>query len=132
MIKFNMVRSKNKTAYSQVQKLQKTLAKQITEGINSSPYKEMHTLEMKIYDRPVSRFLFKFFEVGEESIPLKVKAVFTRAGYEKGKLGAKKYDFTDNFSLSQLNELREGKDLVHKKGSFLNRLVNTINKAVEE
>lgn len=132
MIKFNMVRNKNKIACSHVLKMQKTLAKQISEGINSSPYKEMHMLEMKIYDRPVSRFLFKFFEVSEDSIPLKVKAVFTRADYQKGKLSAKKYNFTDNFSLSQLNELKNGKDLVHKKGTFLNRLVNTINRAVEE
>ena len=51
---------------------------------------------------------------------------------ENGKLLAQKYNFQDTFSAEQLTDLKEGKNLLNKKNSFVSKLVKKINKAIEK
>lgn len=132
MIKFNMIRNKTNTLPLFLSKTEKMLAAQITEGITSSPVREIQLLQLKIIDKPFPKFIFKFFNMPENLVYSKLKAVFTRYYFDGDKLNAKNYNFVDTFSLEQMTALKAGKNLVNEKGSFLNKLVNNINKAISE
>lgn len=132
MIKLNIIRSKNSILPVFYTKAQKALAKQISEGIKSSPFDETQLLQVKIYDRPISRLFCKFFEMPESFVSPKVKAVFTRARFDGEKLGAQKYTFTDTFNPKQIDELKAGKNLAEEKGSFVHKLLENINKSITE
>lgn len=132
MIKLNIIRSKNSVLPVFYTKAQKVLAKQISEGINSSPFDETQLLQVKINDRPVSRFFCKLFDMPESFVSPNVKAVFTRARFDGEKLGAKKYTFTDTFNMKQIDELKAGKNLAKEKGSFLHKLLENINNSITE
>lgn len=132
MIKLNIIRSKNTILPLFLSKTEKALATQILSGIKSSPVTETQLLQVKIYDKPISRFLSKFLEMPQNLVHSKMKAVFTRAGYDGEKLGAKEYHFTDVFSATQIDELKAGKNLANEKDSFINKLIDNINKSITE
>ena len=108
------------------------MQKQILEGIKSSPIAETQYLSIKINDHPFDRFLTNMMDIGEEVVKANMKVEFTRAYMEDGKLVAKKYNYTDSFSADQLTEVKNGKNIVSKRDSFLNKLVKKLNKAIEE
>ena len=132
MIKLNLMRNRAGVVSYAISKTKQNMQKQILEGIKSSPYAETQYLSVRINDHPVDRFITEMLDIGEEVVNAEMKAEFTRAYMEDGKLLAKKYNFTDKFSANQLTEIKKGKNLVARRGSFLNKLVKSINKAIEE
>ena len=132
MIKLNLMRNRAGVTSYALSKTKQNMQKQILEGIKSSPIAETQYLSIKINDHPVDRFITEMFDIGEEVVKADMKAEFIRAYMEDGKLMAKKYNYTDSFSADQLTEVKNGKNIVDKRGSFLNKLVQKINKAIEE
>ncbi len=132
MIKLDLTRQKANVTANAITKTQKALKKQIIQGIKSSPFNETQNISIKINDHPVDRFFTRFFDIGEEIVHADLKAEFTRAYMENGKLLAQKYNFQDTFSAEQLTDLKEGKNLLNKKNSFVSKLVKKINKAIEK
>ena len=132
MIRFDITRQKALVQSTAVSKTQKAIKQQITQGIKSSPFRETQILDIKINDHPVERFLTKLFDIDEEVVNADLKAELTRAYMNKGQLFAEKYQFRDTFPANQLTELKEGKNLLNKKDSFISRLVEEINKVIGE
>lgn len=132
MIKLDIMRNRAGIVSYALSKTKQNMQKQILEGIKSSPVTETQVLSLRINDHPVERFLFKTLDIGEDMVKTDLKAEFTRAHFENGKLSAQKYNFTDTFTAQELTDLKEGKDLLCNKKSFIYKLVQNINKAIEE
>ena len=132
MIRLDITRQKAMVQSNALSKTQKAIKQQIISTIKSSPLNEVQTLEITIKDHPVERFLSKLFEMPEDIIQAGLKARFTRAYMENGKLMAKRTQFSDTFTADQLPDLKNGKNLSNKKDSFIYRLVERINEAIEE
>lgn len=132
MIRLNMIRNKNNIITTGTKKIHEELVKQIDTGIKSSPIKEKHSISLEIADKPLARAFAKILELGEDIIKVKVKTVFVRSHFENGKNIERKFIFEDKFSGDQITLLKKGRNIVNKKGSFLNNLVENINKAISD
>ncbi len=132
MIRLNMIRNKNNIITTGTKKIHEELVKQIDTGIKSSPIKEKHSISLEIADKPLARAFAKILELGEDIIKVKIKTVFVRSHLENGKNIERKFIFEDKFSGDQITLLKKGRNIVNKKGSFLNNLVENINKAISD
>ncbi len=132
MIKFNITRQKSLVQSTAVSRTQRAIKNQLTKSIKSSPFNENQHLSIEINDHPFERYFMRFFDIDEEVVKANLNAKFTRAYIENGKLTAKKYQFTDTFTANQLTELKEGTHRSFEKNSFIYRLAEKINKAIEE
>lgn len=131
MIKLDIVRYQNKIMPKLLTKTESNLQKQILGGLNSLPARETQLISVKIFDRPIARFLANLLEIGEEIVPIKMKTTFMRVQTDN-EFGAIRKDFKDVVSLQEVKDLKKGKNLVLKEGSFLNKLVKNINDAITE
>lgn len=132
MIKLDLMRNRAGVTSYALSKTKQNMQKQILQGIKSSPIAETQYLSIRIKDHPFDRFLTNMLDIGEEVVKATMKAEFTRAYMEDGKLTAKKYVFNDTFSAKQLTNVKEGKNLLARRGTFISKLVKNINKAIEE
>lgn len=132
MIRLNMIRNKNNIITTGTKKIHEELVKQIDTGIKSSPIKEKHSISLEIADKPLARAFAKILELGEDIIKVKIKTVFVRSHFENDKNIERKFIFEDKFSGDQITLLKKGRNIVNKKGSFLNNLVENINKAISD
>ena len=132
MIRFDMIRDKNSIIMAGSKKLRSEFTKQIDKSIKSCPLKETHKISIQISDKPILRRLAEIFEIGEDVVNLKSKTIFVRSHIEKGKKIENTYVFEDKFDAHQITRLRNGENIVDKKGSFLHNIVENINKAISE
>ncbi len=132
MIRFDMIRDKNSIIMAGSKKLRSEFTKQIDKGIKSCPLKETHKISIQISDKPILRRLADIFEIGEDVVNLQSKTIFVRSHIEKGKKIENTYVFEDKFDGHQITQLRNGENIVDKKGSFLHNIVENINKAISE
>ena len=132
MIRIDLIRQKAAIHTNALTKTQKAMKQQIIHGIKSSPFAEEQSISIKIDDHPLQRFFMNFFDIDEELVKADLTVDFTRAYMENGKLAAKKYQFQDTFGANQLTELKEGKNLLTNKDSFISKLVKKINKAIKD
>lgn len=132
MIRFDMIRDKNSIIMAGSKKLRSEFTKQIDKGIKSCPLKETHKISIQISDKPILRRLAEIFEIGEDLVNVKSKTIFVRSHTENGKKIENTYVFEDKFDAHQITQLRNGENIVDKKGSFLHNIVENINKAISE
>ncbi len=132
MIKLDLTRQKAMVQSTAMSKTQKAIKNHLLNRIKSSPYNETQHLSITIKDHPFERFFTRFFDITEEVVNADLKADFTRAYMENGQLKAKKYQFSDTFKANQLTELKEGNHHSFDKNSFIYKLAEKINKAIEE
>lgn len=133
MIRFQLLRHRNEVLPLHIMKTEKNLRHNIIAGLTSQPNREIQSLDIKIYDSPIKRFFLNLLGKKHNHIPVKMKADFTRTFVEEDTkiLSTQRFHYTDKFSYEQLKELKNGKELVNHGGTFINTLVNNINKAIE-
>ena len=132
MIRLDITRQKALVKSTALSKTAKAIKNQIESKIKSSPFNETQHLSITIQDHPIERFFTRFFDIPEEIINADIKTNFTRAYMENGQLKAKKYEFSDTFTGNQLTELQEHTHNSNDKNSFIYKLAEKINKAIEE
>ena len=132
MIRLDLIRQKAAIHTNALTKTQKAMKQQIIHGIKSSPFAEEQSISIKIDDHPLQRFFMNFFDIDEELVKADLTVDFTRAYMENGQLKAKKYEFSDTFTGNQLTELQEHTHNSNDKNSFIYKLAEKINKAIEE
>lgn len=113
-------------------KSHKALAQEILSGINSSPIKETHLLSVEIKERQLKRFFMRLLGKNDKDLPLKINAKYVRVQEDVKGVSAKHYVYSDTFASAELDELKNGKDLLKKENSFISNLTKWINKNIGE
>lgn len=139
MIKFNIVRTyKSHKPINNVygsldknkQKVAKQVFRQVNEGLSFFPIDEYQIIMVKLKDKPIKRFFAKLLNSKDANMPVDAKVVFQRVFKENDLINSKRISYQDTLSYNELQALKKGENLVNKKGSFLNNLVNKINNSV--
>lgn len=112
---------------------QRALTKQINQGLKlgAEHADEYHTLHVTIEDNPVKRFLMKLLKKDDKNMPVKLEAEFQR--YKGlGNTPHRTFRFNDEFTMSQIHDLKDGKNLLDNKDSFVHKLVKNVNEAMQQ
>lgn len=112
---------------------QRILTSQIDKGVIQSEKhaNEYQTLYLTIEDNPLRRALMKLLKKDDSNMPVKLNAEFSRSKNVCAPLGIRR-KYSDTFAMSQLHDLKNGKDLLKDKNSFVSKLVNNINEILKQ
>lgn len=132
MIRLEILRTPKYTKLTNIKNANANLKKQILEGFKSTPFNETQVLDITIKDKPFKRFLYKLAQKDTSKLEVELDANFTRAYQDEKNLSAKHYCFSSFIPMREIEAIEKDKDLVPIKNSFVNRIMNWVNKSIEE